>query len=221
MALPANPAPTALRKASASRCSVPAGPSGNAGFPSIEEYLAASFDARRGAFRYLSGLLDGSDSSSFRLRRGVVKVAARKPTLVLDQPDLKVEAVGVPHGSVPALGYRVSVGGTRLVFSGDQNGKDPTFWKMADRADLLVMAHAVPESVTGPARDLHATPGTIGQAAAAAGIRHLVLSHLMARSLDSLPENLAIIRRAYAGPLDVASDLACYPVAAASIAAPP
>jgi ribonuclease BN (tRNA processing enzyme) len=50
----------------------------------------------------------------------------------------------------------------------------------------------------------------IGTGAAQAHVRHLVLSHLMARSLKTLETNIARIRESYAGRIDVASDLACY-----------
>jgi len=46
--------------------------------------------------------------------------------------------------------------------------------------------------------------------AAQAGIKHLVLSHLMARSLNRLERNKQLIRESYRGPLSVAEDLDCY-----------
>ena len=42
-----------------------------------------------------------------------------------------------------------------------------------------------------------------------AGVKQLVLSHNMARSLGPLQENLALIRRHYDGPTRVAEDLMC------------
>lgn len=190
------------------------GPVAGRRFPSMSQFMKQEFDAKTGAFRYLSGLLDGSEDS-FQLRPVDVNTQTLQPTRVLDLPDLKVEAIGVPHGPVPALGYRVSAGGFSIVFSGDQNGSNRAFWKLAHKADLLVMAHAVPESADVVARQLHATPSTIGQGAADAGAQHLVLSHLMARSLNTLNDNLSIIRGHYSGPLDVAADLACYPMSIA------
>ena len=185
------------------------GPSGNKQFPAIGQFLNTEFGAKAGAYRYLSGLLDGR-GDSFKLRPIEIKVAAAQPTTVFKSAELRVQAIGVPHGPVPALGYRVEAGGHSIVFSGDQNGSNPAFWALAQDADLLVMAHAVPEVADAVALNLHAKPSTIGKGAAEAKVRRLVLSHLMARSLKTLDDNLALIRKYYAGPIDVAADLDCY-----------
>jgi ribonuclease BN (tRNA processing enzyme) len=60
-----------------------------------------------------------------------------------------------------------------------------------------------------PARRLHAPPGVIGEIARESGARQLVLSHLMARSLRDLDQNLAAVRSSYVGPIVVANDLHC------------
>ena len=186
------------------------GPDAGADFPGLSEWLQALFDARRGAWRYLAGALDGS-AGQFALLPKEIVAASRKPVTVFDAAGLRVEAIGVPHGPVPALAYRVSVGGRRLVFGGDQNGSADWFWKFARRADLLVMGLAIPEHADPVARGLHAPPGVIGAGAGRAEVRGLLLSHLMERSLYSLDANLAALRRGYTGPLTVAQDLACLP----------
>ncbi|MDZ7751961.1 MAG: hypothetical protein U5S82_09910 [Gammaproteobacteria bacterium] len=63
-------------------------------------------------------------------------------------------------------------------------------------------------------RNLHARPSAIGRfaAAAAAGPRRLVLSHLMARSLRDLEGQLERVREHYDGPLTVAEDLQSIPL---------
>lgn len=185
------------------------GPSGNKRFPSIGQFLNTEFGAKTGAYRYLSGLLDGR-ADSFKLRPIEVNVAVSQPTTVHKSTDLRVQAIGVPHGPVPALGYRVEAGGFSIVFSGDQNGSNAAFWTLAKDADLLVMAHAVPEAADAIALNLHAKPSAIGKGAADANVRRLVLSHLMARSLNTLDDNLALIRKRYTGPIDIAADLGCY-----------
>ena len=189
------------------------GPSAGGEFPSLHEFLRAQFDEKAGAFRYLSGALDGS-GGLFKLEPKEIDAGSKAPAVVLTSHDVKVSAIGVPHGPVPALAYRVDVGGLQIVFSGDQNGSAPAFWELAHDADLLVMAHAVPEDADRVARKLHAVPSVIGAGAADAHVRRLVLTHLMARSIDTLDANLALIRQRYSGPIDVAHDLACYPLAA-------
>lgn len=190
------------------------GPDGGGEFPALTEFLRAEFDADHGAFRYLSGALDGS-AGLFKLVPVEIAASAKTPITAFHSDAFAVEAIGVPHGPVPALAYRIDVRGLHIVFSGDQNGGEPAFWALARDADLLVMAHAVPENADPVARKLHALPSVIGSNAAKSNVRHLLLSHLMARSLDTLAENLAIMRRNYHGPIDVAKDLGCYPVHAA------
>jgi ribonuclease BN (tRNA processing enzyme) len=187
------------------------GPDGANDFPSLEEFLADEFDAKHGAFRYLSGALDGS-GGMFKLVPRQVPAAGRAPVVVFKSDELAIEAIGVPHGPVPALAYVVRIRGRTVAFSGDQNGSDEAFWKLARDADLLLMDSAVPEKTDDVARRLHARPSVIGSHAANAAIRHLVLSHLMARSLNALDENLAIIRGSFKGTIDVANDLSCYPI---------
>jgi len=187
------------------------GPGAGGDYPSVAQFLHAEFDEKSGAFRYLSGALDGSEGL-FKLVPKEIAPTTTAPVSVLNSGDIRVTAVGVPHGPVPALGYRVEAGGVSIVFSGDQNGTSSAFWTMARDADLLVMDHAVPEDTDPVARRLHPVPSVIGSGAAQAHVRHLVLSHLMARSLKTLEANLAQIRKSYAGRVDVAEDLACYRV---------
>jgi len=185
-----------------------AGPSGNARFPGLEPFLRRMFDADRGAFAYLSGLLDGT-GRLFRLDRRVVDHTARKPVRVLERDGLTVDAIGVHHGPVPSLAYRFDTGRQRVVVSGDQNLSTDGFIAFARGADVLVMPFAIPQSAGPAARNLHARPSAIGRAAASADIGRLVLSHFMARSLRDLDAQVGLVREHYDGPITLADDLAC------------
>ena len=184
------------------------GPSGGDVFPGIKEFMHAMFDPDRGAFRYLSGYLDGSGGM---VRADIVEMDAtvETPTAAFGNDRFKLTAIGVKHGPVPALGYLVEVRGHRIAFAGDQNGDNAAFATMIKGVDILVMDHAVPEMADPVARQLHARPSEIGLLAAHAGVKQLVLSHNMARSLGPLKENLALIRQHYDGPTKVAEDLMC------------
>ena len=105
--------------------------------------------------------------------------------------------------------FRVRVNGTTIVFSGDQNGSDSAFTDFARHASALVMPMPVPQGATGAARRLHAPPGVIGEIARESGVKQLVLSHLMVRSLRNLDRNLAAVRSRYSEPVVVANDLEC------------
>jgi len=184
------------------------GPTGNDLMPSITGFLTAMFSAEHGAFRYLSGFLDGTDGL-FALQPIEVNAASREPVEVFSSKDLRVTAVGVVHGPVPSLGYLVEIAGKRIAIGGDQNLDGGAFVKLATAADIMVLPMAVPEDAGPVARNLHATPSAIGSAAGRAGPARLVVSHLMQRSLQDLEAGLEEIRRHYSGSLVVAEDLAC------------
>jgi len=190
-----------------------AGPDGNALMPATDEFLRGLFDRDKGVYRYLSGFLDGTDGL-FKLETIVVPAARTdQPRAVLEREGLRVEATGVSHGPIPALAFRVSLSGRSIAFSGDLNGDNPGFVRMIRDADLLVMDHAVPEAADPVARRLHATPEEIGRMAGEAGVKSLLLSHRMGRTLGHESESLALIRRHYAGPVQFADDLQCLPIA--------
>jgi ribonuclease BN (tRNA processing enzyme) len=184
------------------------GPSGGDVFPGMKEFMRALFDPERGAFRYLSGYLDGS-GDVVRADIAEFDATADTPKAVFENDHFKLTAVGVKHGPVPALGYLVEARDRRIAFAGDQNGDNPAFAAMIKRVDILIMDHAVPEMADPVSRQLHARPSEIGLLAAKAGVGRLVLSHNMARSLGPLKENLALIRQHYTGPIIVAEDLMC------------
>jgi ribonuclease BN (tRNA processing enzyme) len=187
------------------------GPSGGGDFPGIAEYMRILFDPDHGAYRYLSGYLDGSEG----LVKAViteVKTDPPKNEVAFKNDQFEVTSVGVTHGPVPALAFLVEVEGRRIAFSGDQNGHNPQFAALIKGADILIMDHAVPEQTDEVSGELHARPSEIGKLAAEAGVGKLILSHNMARSLSHLNENLALIHQHYKGPVTVAEDLMCLDV---------
>lgn len=188
-----------------------AGPGPGGPFPGLQTFLSSMLDAEDGAYGYLSGYLDGS-GGGVELTALEVAAGAGGPVALSREisPRFTVDARYVPHGIVPALAFRVRVGEKVLVFATDQNGEDPAFAEFARHADLLVMHLAIPQDAGEAARRLHATPDRIGQVAAAAEAKALVLSHFMARSLHALDDNVARVRAHYGGQVFVAEDLGCY-----------
>jgi ribonuclease BN (tRNA processing enzyme) len=188
------------------------GPSGSDGYPSVGEYVTGLF-GRDGVFRAVTG---GKE-----LQTVTVNVNSKEPTNVFANESVRVQGLGVPHGIVPAVGYRIDVSDLSIAFSSDQNGSDPAFVEFASGVDVLVVHVAVPETQKGFAADLHARPSVWGQMATDAKVGTLVLSHLSAiapRSADGdLPdfaEKLSYVRSRYKGPLVVAEDLMCIPLEA-------
>jgi len=184
-----------------------AGPGPGGPFPGLGAWLDSMLAGGTGAYGYLSGYLDGSGGLVKLMPREIDR-GTKKPETVLDG-EIRIDALPVPHGIVPALGFRVTVGDVSIVFASDQNGSSAAFTDFAGDASVLVMHVAVPEGATGTALQLHARPSRIASIAAEAGAGTLVLSHFMARSLRDLDGNVDVVRRGYDGNIVVANDLDC------------
>lgn len=127
-------------------------------------------------------------------------LAALKPgglTTVLEQDGLKVTAFPVDHGPVsPAVGYRFDYKGRSVVLSGDTS-RSASLIAAAHGADMLVHEALQPRMVLEMAealdsrgmpntaqilRDIpnyHTSPEQAAEVARAAGVRQLVLSHIV------------------------------------------
>jgi ribonuclease BN (tRNA processing enzyme) len=184
------------------------GPNGRGDFPGLEDWLGALVGTG-GAYAYLSGYQDGS-GGLVRLDPITVPHEGAMATEILLNERVRVTALGVPHGIVPALAYRVESRGKTIVFASDQNGTGRGFTEFARDADLLVAHFAIPENAGEAAVRLHARPSVIAGMASEAEVKQLVLSHFMARSLRSLDQQMEIVRSGYGETLKVAADLACY-----------
>jgi ribonuclease BN (tRNA processing enzyme) len=185
------------------------GPEGNDFMPSTTEFVA-DFFGERGAYRYLSELLVPGEEGSYKLQPHNV-VGTMKPTAVFRNADLAADSVRAVHGGVPALAWRVEVGGKLIVFSGDTNGEGG-LTQLAANADLFIAHNAVPEGASGVERRLHMPPSVIGQIAGDGHVKQLVLSHRMLRTLGKENQTQAEIKKRFSGPLEFANDLDCFPV---------
>jgi ribonuclease BN (tRNA processing enzyme) len=185
------------------------GPPGNENFPSTTEFVAGLFDGKRGVYRYLADFLAGKDGG-YSLQAHDVALTAGEIRTVVSARDLLVDATQVIHGGVPAIAWRVTMGGRIIVFSGDTNGDNGNLERLAKGADLLVAHNAVPEGETGAARQLHMPPSVIGHIAKTAGVGRVVLSHRMLRTLGRESETRSVIARVYSGPVTFAEDLDCF-----------
>ncbi len=187
------------------------GPAGNGQFPATTVFIADLFEPTRGAYRYLGSYLSGHDDG-YRLQPHDVQLAAHERRQVAAAEGIGISATTVIHGSVPALAWRVDLGGRSIVFSGDGNGDNGNLQKLANDADLLVVHNAIPEGTEGPPRALHVPPSLIGSIAQAAHAHRLLLSHRMLRTLGREEQTLRFIRQNYAGPIAFANDLDCFPL---------
>ena len=193
------------------------GPSGNEAAPDFATFLSRLFDEKSGAFPVLGATLGGKrrDISSatattaggVRLDVGVADVTKAEPTTVFDRDGLTVTALGIPHGNMPTLAYRVTVQNMSIVFSSDQMGTDPKFVDFAKGANVLIMHLAVAAGVKN--NPLHAAPDVVGRVAQEAHVGRLIVSHI---GIFDLEAALADLKKNYTGPLTVAADLQCTPV---------
>jgi ribonuclease BN (tRNA processing enzyme) len=181
------------------------GPSGTDLVPGVRTFLNVLFDEKNGAFRVLGGLVGGS-GRGVPLEVTETDVKKAEPSTVFNRDGITVTAIGVPHGDIPAVAYRVRAQNRSIVFSSDQNGSNPSFVEFARDADVLVMHMAIAAGATSP---LHAAPATIGRVARDARVGRLVLSHIGPFDLDAA---VADVKKVYSGPVTVGADLQCTPV---------
>lgn len=186
------------------------GPSGNELAPDFAVFLDRLFNSKNGAFQVLGTTL-GSPAAKgagggVRLTIDVVDVTRKNPSTIFNRDGMVVTALGIPHGKIPTLAYRVQTRDVSIVFSSDQNGTDPGFVEFARGADLLIMHLATP---AGGGSELHAGPAAVGRVARDAGVGRLLLSHIGSFDLEAA---VAELRKTYGGPLTVGEDLQCTPV---------
>ena len=123
----------------------------------------------------------------------------------IDIGPFTISAHPVVH-PITAFGLRVRVEGHVLVYSGD-SGPCQQVVDLASRADLMLCEAAFLESGDNPT-DLHMTGKQAGAAAAEAGVRRLVLTHIP--PWHDAAHVTAEAAEAYAGPLEVAVTGATY-----------
>jgi ribonuclease BN (tRNA processing enzyme) len=137
---------------------------------------------------------------------------------IIDEDGLVVKAIGVRHGPVPAVAYRIEYGGKSIVFSGDTNSSTDNMIKLATNSDLLIYDTAVMDDIPNGPNDavffaLHTKPSRIGEVAAAAMAKKLVLSHLTGNTEPRLDQVKELIRaQGYTNDISVAEDLKVYKV---------
>ncbi|MDO8108378.1 MBL fold metallo-hydrolase [Isoptericola sp. b441] len=148
------------------------------------------------------------------------------PWFVAEYPDLRVTATLVDHGEMlPSLAYRFDTEAGSVVFSGDTS-PSPNLVRLAQGADILV--HEViaaryatwqygPEPLTERQRlaaatvmAKHTPSDQVGAIAEAAGVRTLVLTHLVPASVPAALWREAV--RGFSGEVVVGEDLLTIPV---------
>lgn len=150
--------------------------------------------------------------------RRLVRAQEVEGGLVLSGPPVRVSCAPVNHYSVPTLAYRFDTPDRSIVFSGD-TAPSQSLVELARGADVLVheamLTEAIDRIVDPNAPSLrdhltmsHTTTEQLGQVAAAAGVRTLVLTHLVPAFPDITDEQWSVgVRRHFKGEIIVGRDL--------------
>lgn len=186
------------------------GPTGRGAYPSTTAFLDRLFGPR-GAFAYLPSFRNPIDFEVTDLTADVDS----PPRTVLEEGDVRVSSVGVDHGDVPTVAYRIDHAKRSVVISGDLASTGTHIGALARGADVLVYDTAiVPVPELADVRyELHTVPRRIGQVAAAAGVETLVLSHVSGVVEPKKDEVLAAIGESFTGEVRFASDCMHLPLA--------
>jgi|TARA_Y100000310_G_scaffold345344_1_gene463965 ribonuclease BN (tRNA processing enzyme) len=179
------------------------GPSGNDVVPDFPEFLNRLFDGKKGAFQVLGGTLVPGAGGGVKVDPSVVDTKKTQPSPVYAGQGLTVTAMGIPHGDIPTLAYRIETRDTSIVFSFDQAGTNPRFIDFARGADLLVMHLAIG---AGRAMPLHASPAVVGKVAQETEVQRLIVSHIGRYDLAAA---MGELREFYNGRAIIGNDLQC------------
>lgn len=139
--------------------------------------------------------------------------------------ELAIDAFLVDHRPVePAFGLKISLAGSRLVFSGDTR-LTPSLERAAQDCDLLVcevfidsqmpvVAGIRSAETVAAVQAYHMTPAVVARLAVEAGAKMLALTHLVPPGADTASLAGEIRAAGYAGPLIVGEDLMALDVGA-------
>ncbi len=163
-----------------------------------------------GAFSYLADFLTHKSSGGYRLRVRNVPSMGKRRWARFGNEELKLSAIPVNHGEVPALAWRVDIGNTAVVFTGDFNNLKNVMPEFAKSADALIANHAIPENSRGTQRELHILPSQLGRIAHQANARMLILGHRMNRTRGRESQTRQHIAKSYDGYVLFANDGECW-----------
>ncbi len=185
------------------------GPDGGGPYPDTKLFVERLIGPQ-GAFAYLADFLTFRSSGGYKIDVRNVPATGQRRWAGFGSEHILLAAIPVHHGPVPAVAWRVEVGGQSIVFTGDFNNQKNLLPEFAKDADAQVIHHAIPETARGQARELHVTPSQIGHIAKQAGVRMVILGHRMNRTRGRETQSREAIEKNFQGPLVFANDLECW-----------
>jgi len=193
-------------------------------YPSTADYVHQHYSVQLGGVeRYLNGFAPAisqgasafaytaNDLSSNWMKAGNIETVLDESEVEGDGK-LRITAIAVNHGPVPAVGFRIDYKGHSIAYSGDTSSKTDNMIVLSRDADLLIYDTAITETL--PANPLfhllHTEPRRIGVVAADANVKKLVLSHITPVTESRTKAVKRVIRENYSGKIKVAKDLKVY-----------
>jgi ribonuclease BN (tRNA processing enzyme) len=196
-----------------------AGPAGKGEFPGISQYLERLFGPQ-GAYPFMDDIM--KSNAAFHLLAMPIAVGRFQRMPLTNVDGVRISAYPVEHGKAPTVAYRLDGAGFSIVFAADQTGATPGFAGFAANADVLVLHTALsPHAVTFAS--VIGLPRNLGELAAKAHAKSVVLSHLMgfppgdpreaAFSLHDPAALKATIESVFPGRVTLAADGECITLA--------
>ena len=165
---------------------------------------------KEGLYPYLSTLLQPTALWHIIPHTVEWDTEQRTPTNIVAVADeIEISSIAVSHGPLPALAWRIDVAGCAISFSGDMSGISGNLPKLIKGSDILVAHNAIPENETGVGAFLHMKPSYIAETAQNSGAKQLLLTHIMARTADTLATQ-ETVQKTYTGNLSFPTDLERY-----------
>ena len=186
------------------------GPSGDGGEnPSTREFMQRMFGAQ-GVYPHLANAIKPRAALGYRVRTIDVPATGSKRWARYQTEQVKMSAMPVHHGDIPALAWRIELGGQIIVITGSFNNSKNLVASFAQDADALVVSHAIPENSRGRLRELYARPSQLGRVANQANARMMILSHRSARTRGRESISRNAIEENYKGTILFANDGECW-----------
>ncbi len=182
----------------------PGSPAGKdaARFPSTTQFMDLMFGVH-GAFGYLRDFAGHLALHAKNVER------SSQPQVLLKVNGLSVSAITGHHGDAPSVIYRIDYRSQSITFTGDVDAAGhAALGRLAQNTGVLVFDAVVLDPPGSPAvlYTLHTSPHDIGQIAARAGAKKLLLSHLNPAVDASSGDVRDSIQANYKGPIEFARD---------------
>lgn len=201
-------------------------------YTSTTEYVDGHYNLKTGLERYLNIFTRGISGGIFSYSATNLSPnwLIDSSQVVLNENGLVITSIGVNHGPVPSVAYRIEYAGKTIVFSGDTSSRSVhpvtgaplpnggNMIKISEGADLLIYDTSIMNRgglPNGPNDSvffaLHTQPSRIGQVATTANVKKLVLSHITLSSEDGTDQIKGWIKaEGFTGEISVAKDLKVY-----------